>query len=98
MVICSISDAGTVKLAVVTELPAQLVSSSRRMPIWSLQDRSTCMFPTSPGGNIEGVVNTLPVPKQSISVKELAAQIDVPLISGRAFAQEVGVGAARSRF
>jgi outer membrane receptor protein involved in Fe transport len=50
--------------------------------------------PTSPGGNIEAVVNSLPVPRQSISVKELAAQIDVPLISDRAFAKELGVGAA----
>lgn len=50
--------------------------------------------PGSPGGNIEGAGNTLPVPKRSISVKELAAQIDVPLITGRSFAQEVGVGAA----
>jgi iron complex outermembrane recepter protein len=50
--------------------------------------------PSSPGGNIEGVVNTLGVPKRSISVKELAAQIDVPLITGRSFAQELAVGAA----
>jgi outer membrane receptor protein involved in Fe transport len=50
--------------------------------------------PTSPGGNIEGVVNTLGVPHTSISVKELAAQIDVPLISDRPFAKEVGIGAA----
>ena len=50
--------------------------------------------PSSPGGNIEGVVNTLGVPHTSISVKELAAQIDVPLIADRPFAKELGVGAA----
>lgn len=50
--------------------------------------------PSSPGGNIEGVVNTLPVPKKSINVKEAAAQIDVPLLADRAFARELGVGAA----
>jgi outer membrane receptor protein involved in Fe transport len=50
--------------------------------------------PGSPGGNIEGVVNTQGVPHTGISVKELAAQTDVPLITDRRFAKEVGVGAA----
>ena len=53
--------------------------------------------PSSPGGNIEAVVNSLPVPHQSISVKEIAAQIDVPLISDKPFARELGVGAAARR-
>ena len=42
------------------------------------------VVPGNPGGNIEGVVNTLPVPHVAIDVKELAAQIDVPLLAGRA--------------
>lgn len=50
--------------------------------------------PTSPGGNIEGVVNTLPVSKKSVSVKELAGQIDIPLIADKPFFRELGVGAA----
>ncbi|MEJ5976460.1 TonB-dependent receptor [Novosphingobium sp. PS1R-30] len=48
----------------------------------------------APGGNIEGVVNTLPVGKKAISVKELAAQIDVPLISDKPFFRELGIGGA----
>jgi len=48
----------------------------------------------APGGNIEGVVNTLPVSKQAISVKELAGQIDVPLLADRPFAYELAIGAA----
>ena len=50
--------------------------------------------PSSPGGNIEAVVNTLPVSKQSISVTEVAAQIDVPLLSDRFLIEELAVGGA----
>lgn len=50
--------------------------------------------PSSAGGNIEAVVNTLPVSQQSISVTEVAMQIDVPLLSGRSFAEELAVGGA----
>lgn len=48
----------------------------------------------APGGNIEGVVNTLPLAKTGVSVKEIAAQIDVPLISDKAFFKELAFGAA----
>lgn len=48
----------------------------------------------APGGNIEAVVNTLPVPERSISVKEAAAQVDIPLLSDRAFFQEFAIGGA----
>ena len=48
----------------------------------------------APGGNIEAVVNTLPVPQVGVSVRELAAQIDIPLISGAPFAEELAIGAA----
>lgn len=48
----------------------------------------------APGGNIEGVVNTLPVSEKSISVKEFAGQIDIPLLADKPFAQELGIGAA----
>ncbi len=48
----------------------------------------------APGGNIEGVVNTLPLGKTSISVKEVAAQVDVPLLADQPFAQELAIGAA----
>ena len=48
----------------------------------------------APGANIEGVVNTLPLAKTGISVKEFAAQIDVPLLSDRPFFQELAIGGA----
>jgi iron complex outermembrane recepter protein len=50
--------------------------------------------PFSPGGNIEAVVNTLPLAKTGISVKEIAAQIDVPLIADKPFFKELAFGAA----
>ncbi len=50
--------------------------------------------PFSPGGNIEAVVNTLPLAKTGISVKEIAAQIDIPLIADKPFFQELAIGAA----
>ena len=52
------------------------------------------IVPSNPGGNIEGVVNTLPVPRVAINVKEAAVQIDVPLLADMPFAQELAVGAA----
>lgn len=48
----------------------------------------------SPGGNVESVVNTLPLSKVGISVKEVAAQIDIPLISDKPFFKELSIGAA----
>lgn len=48
----------------------------------------------APGGNIESVVNTLPLAKTGISVKEIAAQIDIPLIADKPFFEELAIGAA----
>jgi outer membrane receptor protein involved in Fe transport len=48
----------------------------------------------APGGNIEGVVNTLAVSPKSINVKELAAQFDVPLLADKPMARELAIGAA----
>ncbi|MEJ6011152.1 TonB-dependent receptor domain-containing protein [Novosphingobium aquae] len=48
----------------------------------------------APGANIEGVVNTLPLAKTGISVKEFAAQVDIPLLSDKPFFQELAVGGA----
>jgi iron complex outermembrane recepter protein len=48
----------------------------------------------APGGNIESVVNTLPLSKKGISVKEIAVQFDIPLISDKPFFKELSVGAA----
>jgi iron complex outermembrane receptor protein len=48
----------------------------------------------APGGNIEGVVNTLPLAKTGISVKEIAAQLDVPLIADKPFIKEFAIGVA----
>jgi iron complex outermembrane recepter protein len=50
--------------------------------------------PTNGAGNIEAVVNTLPLAKTGLSVKEIAAQIDVPLIADKPFLKEFAVGAA----
>ena len=50
--------------------------------------------PTNTAANIEGVVNTLPVPKRAISVKEIAGQIDIPLLADRPFFRELAIGAA----
>jgi iron complex outermembrane recepter protein len=48
----------------------------------------------APGANIEGLAFQLPVSKKSINVKEIAAQIDIPLISDKPFFQELAIGAA----
>ncbi len=48
----------------------------------------------APGGNIEAFTATQAVPYRSISVKELAGQIDIPLVANRPFVQELGIGAA----
>lgn len=48
----------------------------------------------APGANIEGVVNTLPLAKTDISVKEFAAQIDVPLLNDKPFFHELAIGGA----
>lgn len=48
----------------------------------------------APGGNIEAVVNTLALPKTAISVKEFAAQIDIPLLKDKPFFREFAVGGA----
>jgi iron complex outermembrane recepter protein len=48
----------------------------------------------APGGNVEGFVAQLPVSKKAISVKEFAAQVDVPLVADKPFMQELAVGGA----
>lgn len=48
----------------------------------------------APGANIEGVVNTLPLGRTAIAVKEFAAQVDIPLIANSPFAEELAIGAA----
>lgn len=48
----------------------------------------------APGANVEGFAAQLPVSRKAVSVKELAGQIDIPLISGKPFIEEFGVGAA----
>lgn len=47
-----------------------------------------------PGANVEGFVATIAVPEQSINVKEVAAQFDLPLITDKFLARELGVGVA----
>jgi outer membrane receptor protein involved in Fe transport len=85
--------AGAVQLAVVADYRRNTYAYSPDADLVS-PGAFNVIVPGSPGGNIEAVVNTLPVPRQSLAVKELAAQIDVPLISERRFVHELGVGAA----
>lgn len=54
----------------------------------------TALSGFAPGSNIEGFVVTIPVSNKAISVKELAGQIDIPLLADRPFVRELGVGAA----
>jgi outer membrane receptor protein involved in Fe transport len=77
--------------------PAQLaLLASYRKNTYSFAPDSDLLATSgfAPGGNIEGVVNTLPLAKTGISVKEVAAQIDIPLIADKAFFKELAVGAA----
>ncbi|MFM5931934.1 MAG: TonB-dependent receptor domain-containing protein [Novosphingobium sp.] len=48
----------------------------------------------APGGNVEGFTVVLPVPRKSIDVKEIAGQIDIPLISDKPFFKELAIGGA----
>ncbi len=48
----------------------------------------------APGANIEGFAYQLAVPRKSVSVKEAAVQIDVPLLADKTFFQELAIGAA----
>jgi iron complex outermembrane recepter protein len=48
----------------------------------------------APGANIEGFAFQLPVSTKSISVKEVAAQVDIPLLSDKPLFQELAIGAA----
>ncbi|MFM5950869.1 MAG: TonB-dependent receptor domain-containing protein [Novosphingobium sp.] len=48
----------------------------------------------APGGNVEAFVVQLPVSRKAINVKELAGQIDIPLLADKPFFRELAVGAA----
>ncbi|HEY6868627.1 MAG TPA: TonB-dependent receptor [Novosphingobium sp.] len=48
----------------------------------------------APGANVEGFTATIAVPYKSISVKELAGQVDIPLLADKPFVKELAVGAA----
>ncbi len=48
----------------------------------------------APGANIEGYTAQLAVPRKAVSVKELAGQIDVPLLADKPFAREFAIGGA----
>ncbi|WP_238532585.1 TonB-dependent receptor domain-containing protein [Novosphingobium pentaromativorans] len=77
--------------------PAQiaLVANYRRNTYsFSPDSDLTALSGFAPGGNIEGVVNTQPLAKTGISVKEIAAQVDIPLISDKPFVRELAIGAA----
>ena len=48
----------------------------------------------APGGNVEAFTATLAVPYHAINVKEIAGQVDVPLLSNKPFFKELAIGAA----
>ncbi len=48
----------------------------------------------APAGNIEAYTVQLAVPRKAISVKELAGQIDVPLLADKPFVKELAIGGA----
>lgn len=79
--------AGPVQLAVVADYRRNTYSFSPDTDL-------TASSGFAPGANIEGVVNTLPVSTKSISVKEIAGQIDVPLIANKPMFYELAIGAA----
>ena len=77
--------------------PAQiaLLGSYRRNTYSYAPDSdATAQSGFAPGGNIEAFVVQLPVPQKAISVKELAGQIDVPLLANRPFFEELAIGGA----
>jgi iron complex outermembrane recepter protein len=47
-----------------------------------------------PGANIESFVVTSPVSQKAITVKEIAGQIDIPLVADQAFFHELAIGGA----
>ncbi len=47
-----------------------------------------------PAGNVEAFAVQLPLSQRAIGVKELAGQIDIPLVSGKPFFEELAIGAA----
>jgi len=55
---------------------------------------TTALSGFAPGGNIEGFTVVLPVSKKSIDVKELAGQIDIPLLADRPMFKELAIGGA----
>jgi iron complex outermembrane recepter protein len=55
---------------------------------------TTALSGFAPGGNVEAFVAQLPVPRVAINVKELAGQIDIPLLSDKPFFKELAIGAA----
>lgn len=48
----------------------------------------------APGANVEAFAFQLPVSKKSVNVKEIAGQIDIPLLADRPFFHELAIGAA----
>jgi iron complex outermembrane recepter protein len=77
--------------------PAQIaVVADRRFNSYEFSPASdvTANSGFSPGANVEGFTATVAVPKRSIGVNELAAQVDVPLVSGKRGIEELAVGAA----
>lgn len=73
---------------------ALLASHRRNTYAFSPDQDLTADSGFAPGGNIEAVVNTLPLPKTGISVDEIAAQVDIPLLADTPFFEELAVGAA----
>ena len=77
--------------------PAQvaLVGGYRKNSYQFVPDADTTRLSGwAPGGNVEAFTDVLAVPEVSFNVKEIAAQLDVPLLADRPFFRELAIGAA----
>lgn len=77
--------------------PAQIaVVANWRKNTYSFAPDSdvTALSGWAPGGNVEAYTATIAVPRTAITVKEIAGQIDIPLISRKPFFEELAIGAA----
>jgi len=79
--------AGPVQLAIVSDYRKNTYS-------FTPDTNLTALSGWAPGGNVEGVVATTGVPEKSIDVKEVAAQVDIPLIADKFLVREFGAGLA----
>ncbi|MDE2042468.1 MAG: TonB-dependent receptor, partial [Alphaproteobacteria bacterium] len=75
----------------------KLPGGDAHLAVLAAYRRNTYRFDPSAdlaAGNIEAVIASSPVAEHAIGVKEVAAQVDLPLLKDVPFAQELGIGGA----